>query len=325
MVRGYRRNAAPIIDARVDQLPIPGGQIRRRLDVHARPENQPRHGDGPFELARLRIRRLRHERAGLGAEVLHDDLLQMPVAQVQLAQCQERVDPFFARFTDADEDAGRERHRQLARQPQRFQSGGGLLVRRAKMRPAAFAETPRVAFQHQALRGRHAAQCGDVLARHGARIGVRQQAGLPEHPFAHLHEVGHRGGVAELLQLVCCLAVTQLRLVTQREQRLLAARALAGARYVEHLIGGKIGALALARRAREAAVMAHVAAEARERDKNLARIGDDAAVAVVAQLSRARHELLERSPRDPQPLLFVIHFQTPSKTSTQSSSTSGCR
>ena len=51
---------------------------------------------------------------GLGAEILDDDLLDVTVALVQLANRQERVDPLFERFADADEDAGGERDAKLA-------------------------------------------------------------------------------------------------------------------------------------------------------------------------------------------------------------------
>ena len=44
-------------------------------------------------------------RAGLGAEVLDDDLLQVPVARMQRAQREERLDALAPRLADADQDA----------------------------------------------------------------------------------------------------------------------------------------------------------------------------------------------------------------------------
>ena len=55
--------------------------------------------------------------AGLGAEVLNDDLLNMPETAVQIADGEERLQALGLRLADADQNASRERHAQLARQP----------------------------------------------------------------------------------------------------------------------------------------------------------------------------------------------------------------
>ena len=48
VVGRHRRDAAPVVDAGADQLrQALGLQVGRRLDVHGRPEDQARHGDGP--------------------------------------------------------------------------------------------------------------------------------------------------------------------------------------------------------------------------------------------------------------------------------------
>ncbi len=111
----HRRDAAPIIDAGGDQLrERAGAQIGRRLDVHARPEDQPRHGDRPQMVVEVGLGRLRHAGAGLGAEILDDDFLDVAVAVVQIAQGEQRLDALAPRLADADQDAGGERDRRLA-------------------------------------------------------------------------------------------------------------------------------------------------------------------------------------------------------------------
>ena len=52
-----RRNAAPIIDAGRENCAAARPKVRRRLDVHRRAEDQPRHGDGPQMVGERRLRR----------------------------------------------------------------------------------------------------------------------------------------------------------------------------------------------------------------------------------------------------------------------------
>ena len=67
-------------------------QIGRRLEVHRRAEDQPRHGNRPQMLGEIRLGRVRHARAGLGAEILDDDFLNVAVALMQVAQREQRLD-----------------------------------------------------------------------------------------------------------------------------------------------------------------------------------------------------------------------------------------
>ena len=60
----------------------------------------------------------------------------------------------------------------------------------------------------------------------------------------------------------------------------------------EHLVLGQEGALAPARRPREGAVAADVAAERRQRDEDLGRVGDEPAAA--PPLARRREQFVER-------------------------------
>src|SRR6478672_10392561 len=95
-----------------------------------------------------------HAGPGLRPEVLDDDLLDVAVAIVKLAQCKKRLDAFGARLSDADEDAARERDGRLTGKPDGCKACGRRLVRRTVMRSAALAEAFRGAFQHDPLRNR---------------------------------------------------------------------------------------------------------------------------------------------------------------------------
>src|ERR1700685_2391844 len=80
---------------------------------------------------------LRHLGAGLGAKVLNDDFLQVPISLVHGPQPEQSGEALVARFADADEDSGRERKGRSAGGANDFQTHCGVLIRRAEMRTAA--------------------------------------------------------------------------------------------------------------------------------------------------------------------------------------------
>ena len=98
-IRRQGRNAAPVV--RCPRRRFFGStarpQVRRRLDAHLRAEQDARHGDGPQQFVQVRLRRLAHLRARLGAEVLDDDLLNVPVHGVDAANGEQRFDALQAR------------------------------------------------------------------------------------------------------------------------------------------------------------------------------------------------------------------------------------
>ncbi len=82
------RDAAPVVDTRFDEQPQFAwvGEVRRHLDAHVGAEHESRDGDRGEVVVHVGIRSALHRRAGLRAEVLHDDLLHVAVAIVDLAQ-----------------------------------------------------------------------------------------------------------------------------------------------------------------------------------------------------------------------------------------------
>ena len=123
---------------------------------------------------------------------------------------------------------------------------------------------------------------------HHARVQVRQQPGLVEHAAGAVREVLDRRREAELRELLARDAVAQLRLVAEREQRLRAAGGCSGAGDLEHLVDRQERALTAARRSRERAVAADIAAQRRQRDEDLGRVRDEAP---AAQRPRLGHEV----------------------------------
>jgi len=111
MVGGYRRDAAPIVDAGRDQFTsLLATQVRRCLDRHLGAEDQPGDGDRPLELGQVRFRGIGHAGVGLGAKVLNNDLLDVAVGVVQVAQRQQRVDPLGPGLANPNQDAAGEGH-----------------------------------------------------------------------------------------------------------------------------------------------------------------------------------------------------------------------
>ena len=75
---------------------IVGTQIRWRLNVHFRAQQQSRRGDRPGHLERVGFGRGRHPGVGLGTEILNDDFLDMAILLVDLPDRDEAVDDFEA-------------------------------------------------------------------------------------------------------------------------------------------------------------------------------------------------------------------------------------
>ncbi len=130
VIHRNRRDAAPVVDAGIDELlRVRAVQVRRRLDAHVRTEHLSGHGDRPQQLLACRRGSKRHFRARLGHEVLHDDLLDMPVFAVQVPQREQAVETLRPRFADPDEDAAGERHPRPPGGADRLQAHLGILVR----------------------------------------------------------------------------------------------------------------------------------------------------------------------------------------------------
>src|SRR5437016_3456673 len=134
VVERERRDSAPIVETRREEAGIDQRrEVRRRLDVHVWAEDEPRHRERPQEILERGLGRLPHRDPRLGAEVLDDDLLDVAVRFVEVADRDERVDPLASRLADADEQTGRERDPELAGQrEQRFlraQAPAGLRER----------------------------------------------------------------------------------------------------------------------------------------------------------------------------------------------------
>ena len=181
----------------------------------------------------------------------------------------------------------------------------GQLVGRAEVRPAARREPVGGRLEHHPHRGGDRPQQLEVGGGEHARVEVRQERGLLEHGARRLGEVLDRRAEAERRELLARRPVAQLGLVAEREERLAAAGALAGARDLEHLVDGQVGALAAARRARERAVVADVAAELRQRDEDLRAVGDERPGARLAHGARLGHQLVERAVRELHRVIVV--------------------
>ncbi len=224
MVDRHGRDAAPVVDPGVEQArEVVEREIRRRLHVPVGAEQDARDGDRPEVVVERRLGVRSHARAGLRAEVLDDDLLDVPVLLAERLQREERVDPLLARLADPDEDPARERDRELARESDRLQTARGNLVRRGPVRPALRSEPLGGRLEHDPHRGGDRPERLELGARHDAGVQVRQQPGLLEHEPRAALEVLERRLAAERAELLARDLVAQLGLVAEREERLAAA------------------------------------------------------------------------------------------------------
>ena len=276
MVARDRGDTAPIVDAGRDQcsqrIRI---EVRRRLDAHRRPKNETGSGNGPQHVSDGGLGRPRHARVRLGAKVLDDDLLDMAMAPVAVADGEQRLDALAAGLADADQDAGREGNGECSSGLDHLEARTRLLVRRTEMGPAGVAESFGCALQHQPLRGAHLPQALQLCRPHDPGIDVRQQAGFIEHELGRLGEQRERAHMPQRVELLAGEGVAQLRLIADCEQRLFTPRRRSGSRNVEDLVPGEICATDALRGSCEGAIGADVTAQSGQRDEDLARIGDD--------------------------------------------------
>ena len=105
----------------------------RRLDIHRRTQDEARGGKAPKQVVEVGLRGASELGARLGAEVLNNDLLNMPETAVEIANGEERLEALGPRLADADQNAGREWHAEFARAFKRLKTRLGPLVGRAVM------------------------------------------------------------------------------------------------------------------------------------------------------------------------------------------------
>ena len=112
---------------------------------------------------------------------------------------------------------------------------------------------------------------------------MRQEPGLTEHRLRHARHVVECRFTSECFELLACHPVALLGLVAEGEQRFAAARGGACAREGENLVDRHVRALSAPGRVSERAVVTDVAAELRQRDEDLRRVGHEAAVSLLAK------------------------------------------
>ena len=101
VVGGDRGDAAPVVDAGVEQVAEVVGEVGRRLEVDLGREDQAGQRDGLEEVVGRARRCGVHRGAGLRQEVLDDHLLHVAVAGVRRGDRLQRVDAVGDGLADA--------------------------------------------------------------------------------------------------------------------------------------------------------------------------------------------------------------------------------
>ncbi len=278
VVGGDGGDAAPVVDAGMQQGCQVVGEVRRRLDVDLGRQHEPGRRDGPLQVLGRAGLGAGHRRPRLGQEVLDDDLLHVTVAGVRRGDGAQGGHLPRAVVADADQDPGGERDGELARRLQRGQPAGRLLVGCAAVRRQPLGQR----LEHHPLARRDLAQPGQLVGEERAGVGVGEQPRLLHHEAAHVGEILDRRRVPLRLEPLAGRRVAQFGALAQGEERLVAPGRTSGARDGEDLLGGEVRRGDAARRLGEGAIAAAVAAEHGERHEDLRREGDPAPVRPVA-------------------------------------------
>ena len=173
--------------------------------------------------------------------------------------------------------------------------------------------------EHQAHAGRNRCQAGDPLGAQQPGIGMRQQSGLAQDPFAHGFEIVQGRLVTQVAQGRAHFGESQFRLVAQAEEGFGAAHLFAGARDFQDLVRSHGVRAGFAGIAAEDAVAAIVAAQVGQRDEDFARIGDDAGLEALLEFQgggeesgefvvRATQELAGALARERQPVAQFVEI-----------------
>ena len=187
-----RRDAAPVVDAGVEQHAEVVGQVGRGLEVDVRGQDQAGQGDGLEVVVGRARRRPVHGRAGLGQEVLDDDLLDVAVASMRRRRSprarrsgRRAVSPMPTRIPVVKGIASSPAASRVARRRAGSLSGE---PRAHRDRPASRSSFPGTARPDRSSRSSSAIQ--------GSGVGVGQQAGLVQDQGGHGGEVVDGGRVA---------------------------------------------------------------------------------------------------------------------------------
>ncbi len=211
-----------------------------------------------------------------------------------LSQSGDRRRPLAQRFPDADQETCRVGHVQLARPADVLEACRRLLVGTRPVRLAALQQSRRELLQHQALTRADSSQLSHLLPAHDPRVEVRQQARLFQHAAGYVRQVLHSRLKAEPAQLLAGDRVASLGLVAQREQRFRATGLGGGPSQTQDLLLSHVGPRARPGRLGERAVATVVAAELRQWQEDLGRIGDAVAVAFNRQPVSGFQQRLQR-------------------------------
>ena len=290
MVGRDRRDSAPIVDAGVKEGSQVVGQVGRRLNVHLGREHQPGDRDGPEKILGRARRRFGHRRAGLGEEVLDNDLLDVAEPGMGGGDGLESGQLPGPVVADADQDPRGEGDTELTGSIERGESPRRLLVGCAVMSVEVLGQR----LDHHSLAGRDRPQRGQLLGEEGSGVGMGEEAGLLQDEATHVDEVVDGGSETVVRQPLLCDWVAQLGTFTQGEEGLVAPGLLAGAGNGQHLVGGEVRGGEAGGRLGEGAVAAAVAAEHGEGDEDLGRVGHPAPVGLVAYTAGQCRQVAQR-------------------------------
>ena len=169
VVGGHGGHATPVVDAGIEQRAEVVGQVRWRLEVDLRRQDQPGGSDGPEVVVARTCPDPLHRGPQLRQEVLDDHLLNVAMASVRgrdRLQSRELIGPGVA---DAHENAGGERDLQLAGSFERRQAALGRLVGRATMGLEVRIDR----LDHHPLTRAERPDACELVCRECAGVGVR--------------------------------------------------------------------------------------------------------------------------------------------------------
>ena len=110
VIGSHWRNAAPVVDTRIEEHAEVVGEVRRGLEMYIGRKDQP----GQCDCVEVHIARTRvgcmHRGSCLGKEILNDDFLYMAVTSMRVSNRFKGSNAIVTIFADSDENSGCERN-----------------------------------------------------------------------------------------------------------------------------------------------------------------------------------------------------------------------
>jgi hypothetical protein len=164
------------------------------------------------------------------------------------------------------------------------------------MRASRLVKTGAGALEHQSHRYITSPESLEFTSIQGSRVAVRVEFCFAENQFAHRPQIVDGALVTAILEPSPSLRIALLGSLTQHEEGFPTARFLSSTSYRQHFLRAQIEAFSLSGILPKNTVVAEISAESGQRDEDLGREGDGAALSLISYRAGLGTQILKTVP-----------------------------